>query len=96
VPAWFAEVPEEVAECDAQCLVTQADADRLALEPLPKLHPAVKPSPEVTDLTPGAGRPGGAGPGHGYGACPGRILARRWHLLSRRVDQLLPESLLVR
>jgi hypothetical protein len=33
-----------------------------------KLHPAVKRSPEVTDLRPGAGRPGGADPGHGYGA----------------------------
>src|ERR1700677_1026460 len=43
-----------------------AGSDRLALQPLPK-HPAVKRSPEVTDLRPGAGRPGGAGPGHGYG-----------------------------
>jgi hypothetical protein len=51
---------------------------------------------QVTDLRPGAGRPGGAGPGHGYGARPGRILGRRWHLISRRVGQLLPESLLVR
>ncbi len=34
-----------------------AGSDRLALQPLPKLHPAVKRSPEVTDLRPGAGRP---------------------------------------
>ena len=63
-----------------------AGSDRLALQPLPKLHPAVKRSPEVTDLSPGAGR---GGPGHGYGARPGRILGRRWQLLSRRVGQLL-------
>ena len=73
-----------------------AGSDRLALQPLPKLHPAVKRSPEVTDLRPGAGRPGGAGPGHGYGARPGRILGRRWQLFCRRVGQLLPERLLVR
>ncbi len=37
-----------------------------------------------------------AGPGHGYGARPGRILGRRWQLFSRRVGQLLPERLLMR
>src|SRR5260370_10151843 len=67
-----------------------AGSDRLALQPLPKLHPAVKRSPEVTDLMPGAG------PGHGHGARPGRILGRRRQLFSGSVGQLLHESLLVR
>jgi drug/metabolite transporter (DMT)-like permease len=55
-----------------------------------------KASPEVTDLRPGAGWPGAAGAGHGYGGRPGRILGRRWQLFSRRVGQLLPERLLVK
>jgi len=44
----------------------------------------------------GVPEPRGAGPGHGYGARPGRILGRRWQLFSRRVGQLLLERLLVR
>jgi len=42
------------------------------------------------------GDAGGLGPGRGYGARPGRIPGRRWRLFSRRVGQLLSESLLVR
>jgi len=52
-----------------------AGSDRLALQPLPEPHPAVKRSPEVTDLRPGAGRPGGAGPGHGCGPVRGGFRA---------------------